>query len=1216
MFELFVNATSSKFMTNRTTILDPIRIGYYDPFNVFPLCKDRLMEKFPLTNLNWKQRGVSLKSIPSLPIEFVEEVPKRTSLANVDTYLRMIFVRADTLDIYRSQVRPLIREWMRCSVQDANVEWIIIYFIPQSSKDKSSTIIKTSVFDKLKADFGNSGKELLEMTIDDNQWDRCFKLREIYEENQSRLEVYNNISFQIKELLISSFDRRYESLNNKLSNNKIVNAETFVNKLDLADLLTDMRLLKEALSIYKELNDELKCLISNQPSKFELNTIPHKESFNNYKILSPISIPQIKKYLLEQDSKKINLYELILFVFNKQSIILQALAYSASTVSISSIYICDLYRKLIYFLNDISSLLQVNVNELSFVLIDVYSRLPILEKISDDYHKLTTEEEQGNSLKGILEYQGELKMFQRSKLVKIAESLGYYINGINEILEEVSLEDSKPNIKSDIKLSYDPLLKILESKESYYSYFEKFTELIIQDFLNSDRLKSIDVLSIDLVLLNYQKGNYEKSLSILQNSFDFFINNGWNFIGGALLDIYLDCVKRNAIKDSELILVSNLKLLSVLSNKRIRYGVNNYKLIKDKDRIKSLFNSTKEVAKSIENIVEYPLIEIFDIDIFPYIKKCDDNTKDKYFVEVYLHHFLDIALEFDEIVIELQHESGEYVKFSEKNVSIPHNNDGKIKLFSDEFCLGYFTYSKLKLIVTEKLHIAYKFEQGSNANEGNDTVVRFDNNAMLHDTITTQNELETGKLCILSFPGSNSFWCEFLCPFSITLGSIEVLLRVHNNDVEKESVIIEISSMTEGVEITKDNSNFDIEVLDKDENHDITIPYSYFGNEKEIVFKAKIAYTMKGNKYYHTIYNSVDTILPISVSVQDIFKSSSLFSKFQVGTSNSRLPIRVNSTQLSPSNTNYTIISPAHSTCVFAFGEQVASYFYKINVDKGYSVKKSDVLDLKISYSCLKDECFKFLKSDLLRKLEMENLMDYWFLFYRYILQRVDFDYNSYAIYKIVRIINKKEIEEISKLLICNHVDGNENLKKCQAVINAFIKEDYLAEKKEDSFVMRNLLISVPVPTLKHLQLIEYLFERKNQYLVGVPIKITLTIKSSTMWSGVDQDDIVDDKEILAESSPQRKGKDTKKIGFQYVIQNDENWLISGFKKQSFEITPDHTCNHKFEFMFIPLIVGNLLLPKVSVRELSGNSILDVDYKNDLETLLVVPEINSITFSF
>lgn len=153
------------------------------------------------------------------------------------------------------------------------------------------------------------------------------------------------------------------------------------------------------------------------------------------------------------------------------------------------------------------------------------------------------------------------------------------------------------------------------------------------------------------------------------------------------------------------------------------------------------------------------------------------------------------------------------------------------------------------------------------------------------------------------------------------------------------------------------------------------------------------------------------------------------------------------------------------------------------------------------------------------------------------------------------------------------------------------------------------------MPILKYLQVVEYEYERK-QYVVGEPIKVQLKVKTITKWS----DDTKSNEESLplAASSPTRNGSnlDENQEGkFQLNIQQDDNWLMSGLRKFNFDMNSKDNVNA--ELMLIPLNVGKIPLPKVSIKSLNkDDDDLDIEFINGLETILVIPEVHSITFAF
>lgn len=1215
---------------NKPSLRSGVLIGYYDPFNVYPLVKDDLQNKFPLTNLHWKYNiSKPLKSIPLLPVNFEEEIPKHILTKESDNvYLRIMFIQYENLDTYRSQVRPLIKEWLKHLVSKTEVEWVIILYMGSSLKDKLSSIIKTSIFDKLKIDFGVDGKELQALSVDSGLNERCFKVRELYENDMMKLESYNELIGQVKDLLVSTFNKRYVLYNQMIDNHKTADFEAFTLRLKLAYLLNDMHLLSDSLSIYDGLSSTLDKLYNSDPSQFETSVSCIPPDLNNYDFEKSFDSNSIMNSI---KNKKINLFELKCLIFANQSSLLQSSAEYASSISISSIFISSIYQKLLYFLNDLSNIFGDVLNEWIFVVIDNYLNLPICDELVDR-NKANADDNQSNPLSEILEFKGELKLSQRSKLTKMASSYGYTINSVNEILENISLDDEvKP--KRNFELSYKPLLTILVDDGSFYKHFESLTESIIQDFVNVGRSKTIDILSIDLALLNYQLGNYQESLNILQDSYEFFINNSWNFMGGILLETYLNCTEKVDQNDYNLLSLTCLRLFSNLINARNgKFGINNYKLIRPIGNIAKLFTKIEEYSSKLNELIEFPLDDVFKVEIMPFIRSDETTKADRYLMEVKLCNYYGIEFNFEHITLSLENSEG-IISFAGENVKVSNKEENTIYLYSNDFRFGSFNPSKIIIRVNNRLHFTKKYTFEKESVE--DTVVQYNNETILKDSFLNEsiskgitfNDSDLSGSRLLFYQGLSKFSCNFCSPDDIDLKSTELLLKIKNGQKAIEDVSIEIIPCTSGLKINQDKlkDRLKIEKILPEEFIDIKIPYSYYSDNKIVSLKASITYSSEGEKYNHTISDLVDTTLTISVSVQDIFKSHYIFSKFQVGTANSKVPIRILSNCLTTSNENYKIFGPKNSPSVIAFGEQPASYFYKITPKSDYKVKSIDSLDLTITYSNLQNECYSIVERFILNKLKELMLENYWFLIKKLIFNEFKFDLNNYAINKEVRILNNHEIELLEERILLRHIPKVEEKKKIIGLFKHVLFENEMNVNISSDFESRQLFISVPIPVLSILQIVEFEFERKAQYLVGEPIIMNLKIESLTKWScDKTKSNSMDKLEILAESSPSKSqntsNTSSKKEPFQLMIQNDESWLISGFKKETFQIDYELNKNvNTFEVVLIPLTVGKLLLPKISVKTLDNlekDFSMDINFKNGLETLLVVPDVNSITFSF
>lgn len=1195
---------------------EPVRIGYYDPFNAAPVINSDLQARIPLTNLHWKYDSLKpVKSIPTLPVELEEEVPKNTPPADPSVYLRLMYVTYDSLELYRLLVRPLIKEWLKNMVVPALVEWMILFVVPSGSRDKLSTLIKTSLFDKLKMDFDINGKELASLSIDGGT-ERCVKLRPKYENDHMKAQAYAELTAQIKDMLLSTFEARHTTYNGMLVSYKQNPTTTLTAKVRLARLFFHMRLLEDSLAIYDELYVSVSAL---RPTKkialidvFDFSVaLPdfniHTLGISNTANLDPailLSLPTI------------NILDLKALVFCAQTEILISLAGTSSpTQSVG--YVGVMLQRLARFLNQVAQSSLVESDEWIFAVIDLFLSLDICAAV--DRLLAATDDETRLQNTGFYNSRAELLLIQRTALTAIASRKGYSVSRLQDILEnrfeEISL-DSQPK---DLDLSSSRLKSILTDSSTYYDYFEQATELIIRDLVVCGREKTIDMLSIDLALLNYQKKNYEAAIEIIHNSYQYFIQSGWNFLGGVLLEVYLHSIQAVNPDDYEKILATSLRLLATIPSGDKTVGINTYQLIKKLAQVAGLFENIVACSLHLPNVVKYPLRDYFAVNIFPHIRADQETTLDRYFLEVKVTNLLAISTTWKSVAIELD-TSGTKIGFSNQNVELSAARHQTIKLYSTNFKRGYLAPSKMVVTWSENLELVEEYGPEHTENNQKDTdldltVLKLTNGNMSN---LVQQRPQT-DFNLLMYRSLDKLWCDFEPTSSLALGSNAVQFQVNNGMNIAENVTVKISCESREVRFGETSTfNADFKILERGEKTQLAVNYQYEGDSLKLVFWAHVSYYVDGKPFEYTMSSKIDRTLAVSVTVLDIFRESFFYSKFQVGTSNANFPIEIHNVSLSNSSTNYVIVSPrGNQTKIMAFGEQPVSYLYKIEPTDTFSNTKEEVFDLKVTYVDLKCSCFANLKQKLVEKFEQCGVRQIWFLFSS-LLELLVFDLNHYAIYREVKMKNKDEISHEFSNMAQLHVSDEGARMKLVDSVNSVLSS--LWQANSDLEMPRILSIAVPAPSLDVLHSAEFEYEKKCQYLVGEPIELDLVIDTTTRWA---QEKSLEKNEFLASSSPKRgsgeKSCSNISEAYQASISPDENWLITGFKRQTFEVdSSSESAQNKFSLVLIPLNVGKIELPKIAIRllvaedEKSTETIL----KNGSETLLVVPEVESITFTF
>lgn len=1220
---------------------NPISIAYYDPFSVFSEIRDEFTSKFPLSNLHWKYNPLKPgKSIPLLPVELKEEVPplphkkntQKVPLAD-NVYLRLMFVKADNVDMYRSQVRPLIAAWLESLIKGKDVARGIVLVIPSSKRDKPLTLIKSSLYDKLKTDFGKSGKHLatLDMAASDLESSReeydalelsnIFKLRAVYADEYQKLHEYSEVIAQVKTLILQTFDTRYTAYNETLDLVvKLAQADAearvahLLHKLRLVYLMSDMRFLKESLDLYDELFEDVKIVVADSNHAFDKQTlrIPAEIDLNNFSPESAFDhndlLDQLAKYT--QQNVPINLFDAKLGLFVGASLLLQSLANFATSISISSIYILTLLLRLSHFINDVSRSYpnSTQLSEWFCAMIDFHLNLPLTAKLVELNEK-KLEASDINHTAAILEYLAELKLLRRTIVSKLAQKKGLKLPQLDLILYDVLL-DSEETSSEEVELSYKPLIAQLEDQKSFESYFESSTISAIEDFVKCERNKTIDILSVDLAILHYQRKEYQEALEILLTSHEYFIENNWNFMGGALLEIYLECIQKVDTYSHEEILKSNLKLLATLRGGKINtIGINNFTLVKNEQQRRALFERIQAESHHLDFTLTYPLSDLFTATMASFIDTKADSG-DQYAISIEVTNPLGVDIVLQEVRAILEREDTR-ITFSTAPVTLTPGTQ-TLSLFSLIFSKGKFQVKSIELQVTERLVFEQKRETLGEAATDN-TVIH----AVGELTTSNSHRLSLDVLqdtpSIEMYPVPGKFRVEAQSPLEIELGVARFDLVIYNGHQDATNINVSLSSLTPGVKFTKHEPEFAIEALQPDEIHRKSITFDYFGDTKILALQLDVIYESNGTIYEFHTNEAYDMSLTISISVQDIFRSEAIFSKFQIGSVSTKIPVRVLDCDFKSSDGRYDISSLSVSVTgseLLVFGDQPAYVFYKLEPKSG-KVSPSDVLDLTITYSNLQNECEKLASNRFLEKLSQLGLANYFYAVAPSV-KSLKFNLFHYALHLELEVLDVEASSLVFDHSIRKLVPPLD-AEQMKDILTDIFKGRKLAVDNAEVIENQQLHIPVAVPSLGMFHKLEFLFDRKPRYLVGEPIEATLEITSTSKWATQES------QEILASSSPSRQEKKVapQEYGlFQFSFLGEEQWLITGFKKHQFDVKGE-TSSCKFDVCLVPLNVGAIQLPKLNIKPMASiEQQMEIVHENALETVLVVPELDSITFSF
>ncbi|KAI9188839.1 hypothetical protein H9P43_000261 [Blastocladiella emersonii ATCC 22665] len=248
-------------------------ITYRDDFRLWPHVEKHLVPRLPLRNLTWRSlRGV--RTIPLLDVRVrpfdPTSLPRTAMFAALTPTLHLYFVHCDDPETYRQVIRNEIKKWVALFNNKKDQEWLIVYIAAASDSSSTSSsngtaknkffnnmnmnmsmsMGKTSVLDKIKADFHKSG----------DKRDRVVSLRLLDTESSGDHGVWGDFFLRVKDGLLASFEsqvHRYDEDIARLDAQRLTPGWNFCHffllKEGLANCFEAIALHEDALIQYEEL---------------------------------------------------------------------------------------------------------------------------------------------------------------------------------------------------------------------------------------------------------------------------------------------------------------------------------------------------------------------------------------------------------------------------------------------------------------------------------------------------------------------------------------------------------------------------------------------------------------------------------------------------------------------------------------------------------------------------------------------------------------------------------------------------------------------------------------------------------------------------------------------------------------------------------------------------------------------------------------------------
>lgn len=956
------------------------------------------------------------------------------------------------------------------------------------------------------------------------------KLRSDFADDELTIEN----AYRIKSVYSDS-DSEREAWNALIRGIKLGIADSTASKLRYYQSIDDHTTsLEHCARLYREIGRYDDALLSYSSLFTELGDIGpgdgfEQASYKDYPLISSSS------QLPHGETK----YDRKVYIYKEEQSILRSTS-AKSTIQMAS--------TLLSLLHSISNCYKRN--EFSCVLIEDYFRI----------HKGPFPDESPDQL---WEAFGDLKLAERDELVRIGQLKNYQMRG--------SMVDLPLSGPIDVQSEY--ITHALKSEKTFRDTVLALTEEATQYYSKSSfKANTIDTLYTEVALmLYYNTDDYESSLQILNQSFEYYKSTGWHTVAAELLKVYVENLEKldNGPQMASQLLQSYLQMVSMGSHK---------------------FESDR-FLKLLANITEPLVVENDGLFTASLNSQIDCIGVDTYAVHLHINSKIH-DLEADQITLKL--EDGTFVALDH---SLCPEED--LDLVSKSIVFGTQQTSSI-VIQIGKLQIVKSIEESVSSFQIDQFVIDGEilHNTVLDVSVPAVRHLNKDELLLSATTGDLEVG-SFSLEFAKTETDRLVPDAKFNLKVNDEPVEFELEETTEkAVFIVKHN------LQPKSEVH-LCVPYFFPPDVSETALNVR--FSMHYGDYSKTLITDLDTVLAIAVSVQDIFKSTSLFSNYTINSVYPDIPVRIQNVNLSlPGSAGTQVETWLSPNNIIAYIDQGSTFFYKLdNLEDGS-------LDLTINYDDLQSELLHVLSDKYCKSLD-SSLIKYSRLIVQNIISKLQFKFNLFGLCRKVELIDFSLSDYFDVLKLVDPRDLKAVITSLQQLI-----EDVTGKTIEESpdtldQVRRTLIINVLLPVVNLVDIVELQFDKQLQYLVCEPIEMEL--KFDVFILKLDNDD---NKKVRFSGSSRPESVKLQLSFGEY----EHNWLVCGAKDFTADLSLTSKlkeCHQllKTQLTLVPLRAGKLELPSVEVKNLSDYKVeMEVDYKNSSESLFVVSELNKVVHSF
>lgn len=1082
-----------------------VTVSYFDPFDVFESIKGEFLQILPFQNIHWKSPSGSVRTVRQLPVNLIiESKAPELGIDDVNHFVRFIVVNCISVDDYRGKVRPLLRQWLPVSSGNSvDKEYVetpkpIVLLYANSEVVDSNLFKSISLIDKFAKDFPGL---------------KTLVLRSVYKSPTDREEFWNQMGNKLKSDLLDIFQKRLTHYMKKLSNTN--NAE---DELALRERILELFL---ALNMHEESTVQLNEIRDSVVKK-------RQKSLPNGDLETPFNFAQnenlddgsIAKMLLENKLTKFQYFKYF-FVKSFQVLNMGKTNYAR---------LLQLYRLIRKFLQSINAIFRDSPQLLEF---NYYFIGDVLKCINDD------------GIPIFLEIKAELSLIQRDCWIQ-----GVMINTNFKLID-------KSFSQTNVRYTFERLKETYKNESAFHENFVKSTSQLISLYnkSNGKRQRIVDILSLEIGLLHYQRGEYEKAVSLFDSCYEYYMETGWDTIGHKIVQVYHDslihCPQIKYLKRDD----EDIPVSIVLSNAFL----NILRISNDDGEKRQTWKNFLELQKGMESpSVVYQTEGLFVIELsdFSYLSEANIYTID---VTIKNLGFLD-SITANSIKLILKNSNDQFVEFKASEVPFKTSTN-HYALEATEILFGEFQPVSIEIKV------------------GNAT--------FLEGFVT-----ESKSIFIESLYHQENVCCSVQQSKLLSLGEYAIELtpkNVHNLDFFAVEIMVEPNLGTYPISFAQDKPLYRKRVVGIEKN--TTLQYFPKDSITSFPLKVKTSFTKKGTsrKFSEIRHFTISCYLPLSVSVEDIFKKDAFIFKFLLNSSTEEEPIILYSSKVRASDNNdrYGLVGdfePNDIVYLTADPSESSLNCYQITTKDKFD--PNDLFQLQVTYNTLKEQLDGLVTDSILVQGDVEWYQEFelWKnLWENKILSMLEYEYTTFMQTCTIKVFpGTLDITVICGYLVKLSVPkpvSKRIMETLRKIVQGVELSDIDIHAYTKNLTKRKLIVPVELPQIDYFFYVEFLKGSKEQYQVGTPMLIKIRVENlSDKWESGEVSDL-----------------------FALELASSNEWLAHGKKRMLIRSKIS-----EFELYVIPLKKGYLNYPRVEISNMETGEPIRVDNPSASETMLVL----------